>query len=112
MKNKVKQKLKEGKAVMGALVTVNDPLTLHVMANAGFDYLLVDTQHSVIGTDTLFSIIKGLNPTESAVIVRVIWNDRALINQAFDFGNFTIYFVILYSKIYIYIYIYRLYIFY
>ena len=69
-----------------ALVTVNDPLTLHVMANAGFDYLLVDTQHSVIGTDTLFSIIKGLNPTQSEVIVRVIWNDRALINQAFDFG--------------------------
>ena len=86
VKNKVKEKLKQGKAVMGALVTVNDPLTLHVMANAGFDYLLVDTQHSVIGTDTLFSIIKGLNPTESEVIVRVIWNDRALINQVFDFG--------------------------
>jgi 2-keto-3-deoxy-L-rhamnonate aldolase RhmA len=86
MKNKVKQKLKQGKAVMGAMVTVNDPLTLHVMANSGFDYLLVDTQHSVIGTDTLFSIIKGLNPTEAEVIVRVIWNDRALINQALDFG--------------------------
>ena len=34
VKNKVKQKLKQGKAVMGAIVTVNDPLTLHVMANS------------------------------------------------------------------------------
>ena len=56
VKNKVKQKLKQGKAVMGALVTVNDPLTLHVMANAGFDYLLVDTQHSVIGTESNFRV--------------------------------------------------------
>ena len=86
MENKTKRKLREGKAVVGSSVGVDDPFTLETMGKAGFDFVLIDTQHSPVGPETLFRMIKGLSPTESDIIVRVLWNDVPLINQVLDLG--------------------------
>jgi len=44
--NTVKQKLKEGKQVVGGTVSSSDPEIYCAMANAGFDYLWIEMQHS------------------------------------------------------------------
>ena len=84
--NKTKKKLREGKAVIGCSVGIDNLMTTRVMSSAGFDFLLIDMQHGVIGTETLFRMINGLVPTESEIIVRVIWNDIHMVNQVLDFG--------------------------
>ena len=86
MGNNTKRKLKEGKAVVGSIVQIDNLFTTEMMGKAGFDFLLIDTQHSPIGVETLHSLIKGLSPTESDIIVRAVWNDTWLVNQCVDVG--------------------------
>tara|TARA_B100001750_G_scaffold203907_1_gene179978 strand:+ start:1256 stop:2026 length:771 start_codon:yes stop_codon:yes gene_type:complete len=86
MKNKMKQKLQSGQAVAGTCLYLNNPDTLKAIADVGFDFLLIDTQHSGIGPDTLSTMLSAISHTESEIIVRVIWNNNYLINQALDWG--------------------------
>ncbi|MEZ5397193.1 MAG: hypothetical protein R2724_31050 [Bryobacterales bacterium] len=44
--NTVKTKLAEGKQVFGGTVSTNDPDVYCAMANAGFDFLWIEMQHS------------------------------------------------------------------
>ena len=86
MENRTKRKLREGKAIVGSSVQLNNLFTTEVMGKAGFDFLLIDTQHSPIGPETLYSIVKGLSPTDSEIIVRSLWKSEAMVNQCMDLG--------------------------
>ena len=44
--NTVKTKLREGKKVVGGTITTSDPKVYCSMANAGFDFLWIEMQHS------------------------------------------------------------------
>ncbi|MEE2778483.1 MAG: aldolase/citrate lyase family protein [Acidobacteriota bacterium] len=46
MRNTVKQKLAEGKQVVGGTIQTPDPDIYRSMANAGFDFLWIEMQHS------------------------------------------------------------------
>ncbi len=46
MYNTVKQKLMEGKPVIGGTINTSDPNIYCAMANAGFDFLWIEMQHS------------------------------------------------------------------
>ncbi len=85
MRNKTKQKLSEGKAVVGTIVGLDNILTTGIMGRSGFDFMLIDTQHAAIESEGLRRIIAGL-ATEVEIIVRVRWNDTPLINHALDMG--------------------------
>ena len=86
MKNKTKEKLREGKAVLGAVATVDHPAVARVLGQTGFDFLLIETQHSTVGEDALNRMITTLLPTDSEIIVRVLSNNDGLIGQALDAG--------------------------
>ena len=86
MINKTKEKLREGKSVLGAVVVLDHPMVNVAMAQTGFDYLLVETQHSPVGFDSLRRMMSALLPTESNIIVRVLSNDAGLIGQTLDLG--------------------------
>jgi len=84
--NRTKKKLMEGKAVVGTIVSLDNEATAGVMSKAGFDFILIDTQHTPIGPDSLSSIIMRLQPTESDIVVRVVYNEPWYINMAYDVG--------------------------
>src|SRR5712672_975951 len=46
--NTAKQKLKEGKTIIGATVLSFDPNIYCAVANAGFDYVMIEMQHSTM----------------------------------------------------------------
>ncbi len=82
----MKAKIKDGKAVVGSIVSLNHPTTLRMMGQAGFDFLLIDTQHSANDVGVVNDMIIGARPTDSAIIVRVPYNRPWLINSALDVG--------------------------
>ena len=86
MENSTKRKLREGKPVVGSGVYVDEISTLQIMAQAGFDFLAIDLQHGTIPPQSLYRVMSALSPTESEIIVRVLWNDVGLINQVVDLG--------------------------
>lgn len=84
--NKVKRMLREGKTVVGAYIQSADAYTSEMMAMAGFDYILVDTEHSPIDAPQLNVIMIALRSSESSVIVRAVWNDAVNIKRILDLG--------------------------
>ena len=86
MRNETKNKLREGKAAVGTSATVDNLAVTDAVGRAGFDFILIDTQHLPIGTEALERMTSGLLASGSEVIVRVLANDPALINRALDYG--------------------------
>jgi 2-keto-3-deoxy-L-rhamnonate aldolase RhmA len=82
----LKAKLKAGKAVLGAWLSLNDPCAAEILARVGFDFLLIDTEHGAWDLVTLQTTLMGFNGTDTTPIVRVPWNDHVRIKQALDMG--------------------------
>ena len=84
--NRVKRLLKAGKPAIGTVISLPDPFTAEVLAGFGFDFLLVDTEHSPVTISELQSILIALRSAESTIIVRAAWNDIVMIKQILDVG--------------------------
>jgi 4-hydroxy-2-oxoheptanedioate aldolase len=57
-----------------------------VLARQGFDAVLVDTQHAPISYDSMFAMLQVIAAAPAASLVRVAWNDPALIQRTLDAG--------------------------
>ena len=81
-----KRRLREGGTVVGAWLSLNDPVAAEVMGMVGFDYLLIDTEHGAWDLQPLQTAIMALNGTQTVPVVRVPWNDHVRIKQVLDLG--------------------------
>src|SRR5580704_8776239 len=82
--NAVKDLLKSGKTVIG---TSGSPTgESAVLADAGFDFILFDTQHSPVEIKQLIPTITAMKGKRAAPIVRVSDNRADLICFALDAG--------------------------
>lgn len=84
--NSALRKLREGKFTIGSWICLNSPLIANVMAGAGFDWLTVDTEHGVMDYREMAETIQAILSTQIVPLVRVAWNDPALIKRALDAG--------------------------
>jgi len=84
--NGLRNKLKERRVTIGSWLQIGNPATTEIMAESGFEWLVVDLEHSVIGlneTQVLFQIIQGFNVTP---LVRLSKNDATQIKRVMDAG--------------------------
>jgi len=86
--NKVKAKLKAGEVALGSWLSCGHPLSAEVMAHVGFDWLVVDTEHAAIGIETAERMLQAISTTDAVPLVRVAWNDIAMIKWALDSGAY------------------------
>lgn len=80
-------KLRQGEATVGSWLSIGSPIAATIMARCGFDWLVVDTEHSPFGYESMLSSVQTVLATETVPIVRVWWNDLALIKRALDTGS-------------------------
>lgn len=83
---RLKQKLKSGQPTFGAWLVFSDPFAAEIMTGCGFDWLLIDAEHSPFTLDSLLPVLMAFNGLETVPLVRVPWNDRGLIKQMLDLG--------------------------
>jgi len=57
-----------------------------IVGRAGYDWVCVDTQHGLIGYDSMLLMLQALSAAGSLTIVRVQWNEPASIMKALDAG--------------------------
>jgi len=86
MKNLLKEKLKEGKPVIGTFVGLGHPDVTEMLSRMGFDWLVIDSEHSPIGFETIQLMLQGMNGTDCTPIVRPSWNDMVAIKRILDIG--------------------------
>ncbi|MFC1988912.1 HpcH/HpaI aldolase/citrate lyase family protein [Chloroflexota bacterium] len=85
--NKVKELWKAGKTPTIAWMNTPDTLVASVMANVGFDVLLLDMQHGMgIGPDRAALWIQAVATTDTVPFVRVPWNEPFFIQWVLDAG--------------------------
>lgn len=93
--NQFRQDLIAGKRLIGCWCSLASPITTEVLGLAGFDWLLLDGEHSPNDVTTLIPQLMALKDSPSAPIVRPQWNDTVAIKRLLDAGfyNFLIPFV-------------------
>ncbi|SRR6266702_1794629 len=86
MKNMLKEKLSKGMPAIGSWIALSDPYSIEVMADVGFDWLLIDMEHIPISKEGLRTILMACKGSESTVIVRLHSGSRENIQTALDLG--------------------------
>jgi len=82
--NAIKGSIKSGRTVVGTTVAPN--VDASVLADAGFDFLLFDTQHSLWELKQLGAPIQTMRGKKAAPLVRVAANEAHQICFALDAG--------------------------
>lgn len=84
--NTVKTKLAEGKQVVGGTVSIADPDTYCAMANAGFDFMWIEMQHSPMSYQDVAHMIMACKGAPAMPFIRVPDATEGDIQKAADMG--------------------------
>jgi 2-dehydro-3-deoxyglucarate aldolase len=83
----MKAKLLNGECQLGSWITLAHPAIAEIMANAGFDWLAVDLEHSVITIREAEELIRVIDLCGCAPLVRLTSNDENQIKRVMDAGS-------------------------
>ncbi|TDI47926.1 MAG: hypothetical protein E2P02_02020 [Acidobacteria bacterium] len=84
--NVVKQKLADGKPVVGGTVYTSDPNIYCAMADAGFDFLWIEMQHSPLSFSEVARMIWACKDAPAIPFIRVPDATEGDIQKAVDIG--------------------------
>ena len=85
--NPLKQKIRDGKLVLGTMLPTHDIRIAAALAyGCHADFIWLDQEHSPFGPADMEMIPILLRQQGVAPLVRVAWNDPALIKKAYDGG--------------------------
>src|ERR1043165_6778962 len=82
----LKEKLRRGEPALGSWITLSHPAIAEIMAKAGFDFVVVDLEHSVISIDVAGDLIRVIDLCGVAPLVRLTSNDADLIKRVMNAG--------------------------
>jgi 4-hydroxy-2-oxoheptanedioate aldolase len=91
-RNAFKHALAQGKLQIGLWSSLCSNIAAEVIADSGFDWVLLDTEHSPNEIPGLFSQLQALARGTATPIVRPAWNDAVLAKRCLDIGAQTLLF--------------------
>jgi len=84
--NPFKRALRAGRPQIGLWSSLSSNYTVEVIAGAGFDWILLDTEHSPSDLENVLTQLQAAAPYPSHPVVRVPWNDMVTIKRVLDIG--------------------------
>ena len=88
--NKFKSALKNGERQIGLWCTIPDSSVVEMLAACGYDWLLIDTEHSPLDVVGTVPLMQAAASFQVSTVVRVPWNDAVQIKKALDCGAQTL----------------------
>ena len=85
-RNRFKHALREERHQLGLWCSLSSHYAIEVVAGAGFDWLLLDMEHSPNDLESLLPQLQAVAPYPSTPVVRVPWNDMVTIKRVLDVG--------------------------
>ena len=82
----LKDKLKNRQLTIGSWITINSTSIAEILANAGYDWLVVDLEHSTISIDQAAELIRTIELSGVPSLVRLTSNDANQIKRVMDAG--------------------------
>jgi 4-hydroxy-2-oxoheptanedioate aldolase len=84
-KNGIKQKLQDGKAVIGTFVRMSS-ISVEILGRTGWDFVIIDVEHGVHTTEDVSNMIRAARSVGITSIVRVPGTAPIHIMRALDAG--------------------------
>lgn len=88
--NRFKTALAAGQRQIGFWLAMSDPYLAEVSATAGFDWLLIDSEHAPNDLRSILAQLQAVAPYRAEPIVRPVNGDPALIKRLLDIGARTL----------------------
>lgn len=85
-RNAFKHALQDGKAQIGLWSSLSSNYSVEVIAGAGFDWILLDMEHSPNDLESLLAQLQAAAPYPAHPVVRVPWNDMVAMKRILDVG--------------------------
>ena len=82
----LKSKLAQSEITIGSWITLGHPSIAEIMATAGFDWLVLDMEHSVLELSEIQMLIQVLDMQKCPAIVRLTSNHPDQIKRVMDAG--------------------------
>ena len=85
-RNTFKHSIAKGELQIGLWCSLCSPITAEIVCHSGFDWLLLDTEHSPNEVPDVLSQLQAVQTGSASPIVRPAWNDIVLIKRLLDIG--------------------------
>ena len=84
--NHFKRAIKSGRSQIGLWCSLASNISVEIVAGSGFDWLLLDTEHSPNELPMVYSQLQAVMENRVQPIVRPPWNDQVMIKRFLDAG--------------------------
>ena len=90
-KNKLKSLWNEGKPATAGWISSGNTYITEVMAQSGYDALIIDMQHGMVSFDQVLSMLQAISGTNTLPLARVSSNDPAsIMNESNNIRRYTV----------------------
>jgi 4-hydroxy-2-oxoheptanedioate aldolase len=89
-RNPFKAAIAAGRQQIGLWCAIPHSAHAEHLATAGFDWILIDTEHSAVELTTVLAMLQAIAPYPTQAAVRPGWNDPVEIKRLLDLGALTI----------------------
>jgi len=84
--NRFKAALKRDQCQIGLWSTLGSAMVAELVGHAGFDWLLIDTEHSPNELPAIVAQLQAMQTGTASAVIRPAWNDPVLIKRILDIG--------------------------
>jgi len=85
-RNRFKHAIASGKLPIGTWLVSGAPSTAEAMGSVGFDFLVLDMEHTPIDMAQYVDILRTIESTPAGVLTRLPWNDMVTVKRVLDAG--------------------------
>jgi len=82
----LRARLAGGESALGVQVALNDPVVMEIYGAAGFDWIVIDSEHAAHSPVTVRAMLQAAAHTAAVPIVRVLRFDEGEIGRMLDIG--------------------------
>jgi len=88
VRNKLKEKINKGEAVIGTWNTLSSPLVTEVLAQSGLDFQIIDLEHGPFAMDQVHLHVSSCEGSQCTPLVRIPENSDWMALQVLDQGAY------------------------
>ena len=83
---KIKEKMRGGEPSIGSWMSMAHPSIAEILAMAGYDWVVVETEHTAIDVSEVLRMIIAIEQRGAVPLVRLAWNDPIQAKAVLDSG--------------------------
>jgi 2-keto-3-deoxy-L-rhamnonate aldolase RhmA len=84
--NRILAVLGKGEVPLGMQIYTGDPTLIEILAYSGFDFYMLDMEHSRVNVETMEHCIRAADAAGITTVIRVAENNPTLIRQSIEAG--------------------------